>query len=91
MFATVNVALSSEKQALFVPRSAVLKDEGKEFVFEHWKEDFWLRRDVTTGRVQRGLVEIVEGLRPGAIVVARGGFMLKSDVLRAKMGAGCAD
>ena len=31
------------------------------------------------------------GLEPGARVVTTGAFLLKSDVLRSKMGAGCAD
>jgi cobalt-zinc-cadmium efflux system membrane fusion protein len=37
------------------------------------------------------MVEIVNGLQEGETVVSEGGFLLKSDVLRAKMGAGCAD
>jgi len=34
---------------------------------------------------------VLEGLPAGATVIARGAFMLKSDILREKMGAGCAD
>jgi cobalt-zinc-cadmium efflux system membrane fusion protein len=36
-------------------------------------------------------VEIIEGLQAGETVVKDGAFLLKSDVLREKMGAGCAD
>jgi cobalt-zinc-cadmium efflux system membrane fusion protein len=44
-----------------------------------------------TGSSWDGWVEITQGLTDGDIVVSRGAFVLKSDVLRSKMGAGCAD
>jgi cobalt-zinc-cadmium efflux system membrane fusion protein len=34
---------------------------------------------------------VKKGLGGGETVVASGAFLLKSDVLRSKMGAGCAD
>jgi cobalt-zinc-cadmium efflux system membrane fusion protein len=37
------------------------------------------------------MVEVLSGLSAGDRVVAGGGFLFKSDILRAKMGAGCAD
>ena len=36
-------------------------------------------------------VEILKGLSPGQTIVTEGAFVLKSDALRSKMGAGCAD
>jgi len=46
---------------------------------------------VRVGRELDGAVEILDGLKPGETIVAGGAFLLKSDVLRSKMGAGCAD
>ena len=46
---------------------------------------------MTSGRRLGGHVEIVEGLAAGQTVAGQGAFLLKSDVLRSKMGAGCAD
>lgn len=91
MFATVDVALPDGGKAVLVPRGAILNDEDRKFVFVHWKDDLWLRRDVKTGRTESDYVEVLDGLEPGSRVVTRGGFMFKSDVLRAKMGAGCSD
>ena len=88
MFANVEVKLPNGKRAAFVPRDAVLADEGKQFVFQEIKDGLWLRRDVVTGRSQGRLVEVVSGLEADATVAAGGAFMLKSDVLRGKMGAG---
>jgi len=91
MFAEAEITISLEGSVTMVPAGAVVRDEGKTFVFQHWKDDLWMRRDVRVGGSQGGLVEVLDGLPAGATVIARGAFMLKSDILREKMGAGCAD
>jgi len=37
------------------------------------------------------MVEITTGLSPEQQIITDGSFLLKSDVLRSKMGAGCAE
>lgn len=91
MFADVRIFLPGAATAPAVPSSAVLSDEGREFVFVHHHDDYYVRRPVVTGRAAAGWVEVLSGLSPAQTVVAEGAFLLKSDVLRAKMGAGCAD
>jgi cobalt-zinc-cadmium efflux system membrane fusion protein len=93
MFAKVKVFTPAPLQetALAVPRDAVLEDAGRAFVFVRHHDDYFVRRPVEVGRAFAGWVEITEGLSEGATVVGRGAFLLKSDVLRSKMGAGCAD
>jgi cobalt-zinc-cadmium efflux system membrane fusion protein len=91
MFATVHVLLPGDENALVLPRDAVLEDEGRSFVFLHHHDAFYVRRPVTTGRAWGDRVEITGGLTGDETIVAEGAFLLKSDVLRSKMGAGCAD
>lgn len=91
MFATVNVLLPGDEHALALPRDAVLEDEGRSFVFVHHDGDYYVRRPVTTGRTWGDRIEIAGGLQGDETVVTGGAFLLKSDVLRSKMGAGCAD
>jgi cobalt-zinc-cadmium efflux system membrane fusion protein len=93
MFCDVRIAVGNggAEEVLAVPRTAVFTDEGRSFVFRHWKDDFFARQDVRTGREFAGKVEILDGLQAGDVIVSEGGFLLKSDVLREKMGAGCAD
>ena len=50
-----------------------------------------MRRPVTVQHSEGGFVEVTGSLAAGDEVVSRGSFLLKSDVLRSKMGAGCAD
>lgn len=91
MFAEAEISIRLKGSITAVPASAVLSDEGKAFVFQHWKDDLWIRRDVQVGTDQGDMIELLNGISQGATIVSRGGFMLKSDILREKMGAGCAD
>ncbi|BDG05103.1 efflux RND transporter periplasmic adaptor subunit [Anaeromyxobacter oryzae] len=91
MFASVRIFLPGQEEALAVPSAAVLSDEGRAFVFVHHHGDYWIRRPVEPGRRWVDWVEVRGGLAGGETVATDGSFLLKSDVLRSKMGAGCAD
>jgi cobalt-zinc-cadmium efflux system membrane fusion protein len=91
MFVTVRVLLPGNATALVVPKAAVLADAGRTFVFVHHQGDFWVRRPVTLGKRSGAMVEVAGDLTPAQKIIADGSFLLKSDVLRGKMGAGCAD
>ncbi len=91
MFAAVKLFLPGTDETLAVPRDAVLEDEGRSFVFVHHHDDYYVRRPVVVGRTWAGFIEVKNGLEPEQTVVADGAFLMKSDVLRSKMGAGCAD
>lgn len=91
MFCQARVQMPQDGEGLVVPATAVLSDEGRDFVFKALKDDYYLRWPVRKGRAYGDRVEIEEGLNPGEQVVDGGAFLLKSDVLREKMGAGCAD
>ena len=91
MFCQVRIEMGEAKDTLAVPSTAVLSDEGVDFVFTQLKDALYMRRPITKGRSAGGFVEIVSGLTEGEPIVSDGCFLLKSDVLREKMGAGCAD
>ena len=91
MFVNIRVFLPGGGSVIAVPKAAVLSDEGRTFVFVHKEGDYWIRRPVTLGKRLDGMVEVRGGLAAGQRIVTDGSFLLKSDVLRKKMGAGCAD
>jgi cobalt-zinc-cadmium efflux system membrane fusion protein len=91
MFASVRIFLPGQDEALAVPRAAVLSDEGRSFVFVHHRGEYWVRRPVEPGRRWLDWIEVKRGLAGAETLAADGAFLLKSDVLRSKMGAGCAD
>jgi cobalt-zinc-cadmium efflux system membrane fusion protein len=90
MFATVRLEVGDGGDGLAVPESAVLSDEGRDFVFIRRDDRYFVRRPVEPGRRDDGWIEIVDGLEIGQSVATTGAFLLKSDVLRSKMGEGCA-
>ena len=91
MFARVRLAVATAGTAITVPREAVLEDAGRTFAFVRLKDDYFIRRPVRLGAAFGDLVTVTAGLAPGDEIVTAGAFLLKSDVLRSKMGAGCAD
>lgn len=91
MFAQAVIRLGESSAHVVVPLAAVMSDEGKRFVFKAWRDGFWKREDVTLGNEVAGGLEVLSGVEPGDILAGDGAFLLKSDVLRSKMGAGCAD
>lgn len=90
MFADVRIRLSQGQTAIRIPESAVLFDSADRFVFVNLKDDLWIRRDITPGRTKDGFVYVRDGLEPGVKIATKGAFMFKSEVLKEKMGAGCA-
>ena len=91
MFARVNLLLDDASAPLAVPEAAVLEDAGRSFVFVHLEGPYYIRRPVEVGHTMNGWVAISGGVKAGDVIVSEGAFLLKSDVLRSKMGAGCAD
>jgi len=91
MFCAANVVFETREHVIAVPKTALMTDEGKPFVFRLIRDGFVLRTDVEIGRVFADSVEIISGVSEGEKIVTEGTFICKSDVLRAKMGAGCAD
>jgi len=90
MFVTAFIPLGECEHVVHVPESAVLTDEGEHFVFAQLTDELWIRRDITVGHRDKGLVEVLAGLPEGETIAAKGAFMFKSEVLKEKMGAGCA-
>ncbi len=90
MFAVVALDAVAGGTRTAVPAAAVLSDEGRDFVFLRHDDDYFIRRPVIQGRRNGDFVEIVHGLDSGQAIAGAGAFLLKSDVLRSKMGEGCA-
>lgn len=70
-FALAHVSLQHETPRLTVPAGAIAAASGQEYVWT-LEQDKLLRRSVTTGRrdTARGLVEVLDGLKPDTQVLA---------------------
>ena len=65
--------------AIVIPEEAVQQVEGRDSVFVQ-REGGFQAVPVTVGQRTAGRAEIVEGLRPGQVIVTRGAFVLKSQL-----------
>ena len=75
-----------------VPAAAVQAIDGKAYVFvAHDEPDLFELRRVEAGPRRGGEVVIAAGLRAGEKVAASQGFALKSELLKSRLGASCAD
>lgn len=72
MFARGTITVAVRQNVLQVPQTAVLSTTGKPIVFVV-QDGKALRREVTLGDRQNGMVEITSGLNPGEQVVAQDG------------------
>lgn len=91
LFFKARIFLAEAHNLVTVARNAVLEDGGKHFAFIRLRDNYFLRRTVVPGPANGDRIAIVSGLQATDEIVSSGSFLLKSDVLREKMGAGCAD
>jgi len=68
---------AEEKQALCIPESALLKEDGHASVFVQREGEAFERRDVTVGAHFNGWVAIESGLEEGERVVTQGAYQVK--------------
>ena len=78
MFGRIGVIYDVHDDALQIPRSAIIEDQGKASVFVV-EDDHAARRLVETGYSNKGMVEIISGLQDGEQVVTVGQASLKQD------------
>jgi len=79
MFGDVSITASSVKPGLYIPREAVLITGKKAHVFVQTEPGRFEPRTVKTGTRTEGLVEILEGVKDGELVVTSGQFLIDSE------------
>lgn len=84
MYASVMLATGEKAGALAVPASAVGEEGDERFVFVQ-ENGGYERRNVTLGRANGGLVEVLSGIKAGEAVVTEGVFVLKSEDTKAEL------
>jgi len=71
MTTTVTIFLEIKKDALTLPVNAVKRERGKMVVTQLNNKNEQIQKEVKTGRMSDGLIEIVDGLKEGDKVVVR--------------------
>jgi cobalt-zinc-cadmium efflux system membrane fusion protein len=76
MFASFSIITSGESHALAVPEEAVVREGDAARVWVVQGHDALALRQIRTGRSNNGMVEVLEGLKPGEKVVTRGSLFI---------------
>jgi cobalt-zinc-cadmium efflux system membrane fusion protein len=90
-FVRATIEVSSPRAALVVPRDAVQRAQEHDVVFVRTAPGQYDPVEVQVGARTREVAEITRGLTPGVEVVTSGAFVLKTEILKDSIGAGCAD
>jgi cobalt-zinc-cadmium efflux system membrane fusion protein len=95
MFTNATILRSGSSTGVSLPADAVQHIDGHSYIFIQREPDLFELRRVTTSALHEGRVGISAGIDPAhgseLRVVSARGFALKSEVLRARLGASCAD
>jgi len=91
MFGQARIMLHDNEEVLTVSSEAVQTDGCCQLVFVKEGEALFRPRKVVLGAEDRGYVEIHRGLRLGEAVVTAGSFLMKTEILKGSIGAGCCE
>jgi cobalt-zinc-cadmium efflux system membrane fusion protein len=92
-FGRAEIQVAREHRAVVVPRLAVQRMDKVDLVFLPLDGSSTYRAQRVVARPSdRGeVVEIAWGLKPGQRVVTQGAFLLKSEIMKGALGAGCCE
>lgn len=85
LFVEIGFETGDRTPTLQVPATAILRHENRPFVFVQTGADTFRRTDISLGRSAGDKVEVSSGVKAGDPVVIRGGFVLKSELLKDQM------
>ncbi len=92
-FGQSEIQVGSEHKATVVPKAAVQRKDNADVVFLPEPEPgvYRAQRVVTKPTDRNDVVEVTWGLKPGQRVVTKGAFLLKTEIMKGAIGAGCCD
>jgi cobalt-zinc-cadmium efflux system membrane fusion protein len=92
-FGQARIQVAREHRALVVPREAVQRKDRVDLVFlpADAPGAYRPQRVVARPADRADVVEIAWGLKPGQQVVTKGAFLLKTEIMKGAIGAGCCE
>lgn len=88
-FGKARVVVRTEPVAVAVPNEALQWEGCCHIVFVRLADEIFQTRKVRLGAVDPAYTEVLGGLLPGEIVVTAGSSVLKAEILKSRLGAGC--
>ncbi len=91
MFARAEIQVRNQQTSPVVPANAVQWEGCCNVVFVRKSETDFEPRAVHLGLATGTVYEVLSGLAPGETVVTEGSFLLKTEILKGSIGAGCCE
>lgn len=88
-FGRAHIAIRESPNAIAVPSEAIQWEGCCHIVFVRLTDDIFQTRKVRLGARDARYTEILAGLLPGEVVATTGSHVLKSEILKSNLGAGC--
>ena len=90
-FARGRIITKSADAAVIIPQSSLQQVDDRPLAFVKIEEDLYEARSVTLGARQGDRHEVLAGLSAGETIVVENSFVMKSQLLLSRLGAGCVD
>lgn len=91
MFGTAQITIHDKRPVLVVPKAAVQWEGCCNVVFVKRSDTLYEPRKVRLGYETDRFYEVKSGVEPGETVVTQGSFLLKTEILKGSIGAGCCE
>ena len=91
LFGEARILNGAERSAAVVPRDAVQRHAGADFVFVKNAPDLFSLRRVVLGDAEGEDIQIIAGVEPDEPIVIENSFIVMSEFLKSRLGAGCVD
>jgi membrane fusion protein, heavy metal efflux system len=89
LFGSALITESKEKACLTVPSDAVQTINGQSIVFAKLEDDLYEARVIQLGPIESGRTAIIQGILQQEEIALTESYILKSELLKGKLGAGC--
>lgn len=90
-FGKASVTIRETSTAIAVPSEAVQWEGCCNIAFVRLTDEIFQTRKLKLGATANGYTEVLIGLLPGEVVATGGSHVLKSEILKSALGAGCTD
>lgn len=90
-FGRAQIVVRASPDAVAVPNEAIQWEGCCYVVFVRLSDELFQARKVRLGAKDAAYIEVLVGALPGEIVATTGSHVLKSEILKSQLGAGCTD
>ncbi len=90
-FATATIGTAAAQRGVVVPHDAIQRVEDAAVLFVRREEGVYIPRAVELGPAMGDLIQVRQGVQVGDSVVTTGAFLLKTELKRDSIGAGCCE